>query len=517
MDINMNEKISIEQANPFVGIEHTTHTIDNIMSFKSKIVFKSDNGPIVELQDDETGLLYTSESEDIVELNAGDEINILYEENGLAVKDSGKFALYQEVLTKAKNGQVFNADVVSSVQQGLLMSINGLQCFLPEGQIGLEKRNDLRSFVGEVIDVKLVSIKLKEKEWNRFLPIVSHKILEDEKKMLESRDKLQDLKVGSIITGVVKSIVSYGVFVTLFPSVDGLIHITDLSWDRISDPSELLYVGQNINVIVLDINQKDNGEIRISLGLKQLTTNPWDMFYKNNREGEIVSGAICAITDYGIFVLLDSGVQGLVQRTELSWDKKVKPNDFQKGQFVTAKIIYIDSEKERIQLSIKQTQTDPWDNINGKLVVGDIIETTISNITNFGIFVTILDGIEGLIHVSELSWIEIINNPQDYYSLGDHLNAAIISIDMGTRKIALSHKRILPNPWQTHSVGQHVNAIILDIGEHGIQVKLEKDNLPAFIPAKFVKEDYSQNGISILECIIQEIDEDKRRIILSIA
>lgn len=314
-----------------------------------------------------------------------------------------------------------------------------------------------------------------------------------------------------------KNITSYGAFVTLFPTIEGLIHITDLSWKRVSDPSEILSIGQNINVIIFDIKQMNDGKTQISLGLKQLTQRPWELLDKNSKKGDVVSGSICNITDYGIFIMLSSGVQGLVHRTELSWNPKITSKDFHKGQIVTAKIINIDWEKEKLLLSIKQMQADPWEDIEGKIAVGDVVRTTISNFTNWGIFVTIVNGIEGLIHLSELSWTEKIKKPQDHYTLGEELKAIIISIDKNKKKIELSHKQIQPNPWQKYSVGQHVNAIILEIEKHGIQLKLEDDNLPAIIPARLVYRDYNFEENSKLECIIQEIDENKRRIILAIA
>src|SRR5574344_332256 len=518
MDVimNMNDKLSIEQANPLSGIKHVTNHSSDIKPFCTKVEFKSETGLIVTLPNDDTCLLSTPELEDNMEIKPGDEIDILFHPEGLAMKDNGTFRLYMNVLSKARDGQIFKASVIAATRQGLLISIEGIQCFMPEGQIGLEKRDDLQTFVGDTIDVKLISVKLKEKEGNRFLPIVSHKILEDEKNVIEAQDKLRVLKVGNIIQGTVKSIASYGVFVTLFPSVDGLIHITDLSWERISDPSEILSVGQIISVVILDIKQMDDGKNKISLGLKQLSQRPWERFDKNSKEGDVVSGSICNIIDYGIFIMLPSGVQGLVHRTELSWNTKVTSRDFQKGQIVSAKIINIDWGKEKLLLSIKQMLADPWKNIEDKIAVGDVVEVTINNFKNFRIFVTLANGIEGLIHVSELSWTEKIKKPKDHYTLGDHMNAVITSIDKDKKKIELSHKQILPNPWQEYSVGQHVNAIITEMDKHGIQVILENDNLPAFIPAKFLSKDLTLEENSKLVCLIQEIDENKRRIILAI-
>lgn len=512
----MEIKQSIEQANPFLGIEHATAKISDITPFNSKIEFKLENGVIVTLPNEEICLLSETNTEDLQGLEIGSSINIICDLEGNAYKNDEKFKLYKAIIAKANEGHIFTANIVNATKQGLIVVIDELQCFLPEGQIGVEKRGNLETFVGNNIDVKLISVKLKEKEGNRFLPIVSHKILEDEKYAIEIQDKLQDIQVGSVIQGTVKNIASYGVFVTLFPTVEGLVHITDLSWERVSDPSEIVSIGQNINVLILDIKQTNDGKKRISLGVKQLSQKPWELFDKNSKEGDIVSGSICNIVDYGLFIMLPSGVQGLVHRTELSWNSKITSKHFEKGQVVSAKIINIDWEKEKLLLSIKQMQEDPWENIEDKISVGDIVDTIIDDITSFGLFVSIYDGIGGLIHKSDFSWTEIIKKPRDYYTIGEHIKAKIISIDKDKKKIELSHRQILPNPWQKHIVGQHINAIIREIDKSGINVMLEEDNLPAFIPARLISKDSAFEINNKLECLIQEIDENKRRIILAI-
>lgn len=504
----MGNTISIEQANPFTGFDNIFNSISDIKNICTNIEFKSETRLIVSLPNNETSLLADSTIEDFREFNTGSSVNVYYDSEGTVCKDNGQYDTYKSIISEANSGNVFSAKIIDELRQGLLVTINGLQCFLPKGQIGVVKMNKSQTY-GNTIDVKLISIKLKEEDWNRFLLIVSHKIIEDE-------NKLRNIEVGSIMQGIVKNITSYGVFVTLFPTIEGLIHITDLSWKRISNPSEILSIGQKIDVMILDIKQTNDGKTKISLGLKQLTQRPWKLFDKNSKRGDVVSGSICDITDYGIFIMLSSGVQGLVHKTELSWNSKVTSKDFHKGQIVTAKIINIDWEKEKLLLSIKQMQADSWENIERKITVGDVVETTITNFTNFGIFVTIANGIEGLIHVSELSWTEKIKKPQDYYILGENLKAVIISIDKDKKRIELSHKQILPNPWLKYSIGQHVNAIILGIEKHGIQVKLEDGDLPAIIPARLVPKGYTFEENSKLECLIQKIDENKRRIILAI-
>ncbi|MBF1545304.1 MAG: S1 RNA-binding domain-containing protein [Prevotella salivae] len=506
----MNKK-SIESSNPFVDIEHVTNTISDIVALRTKVVFRSNNGLIVSLPDDDTSLLQGAKSDEIINMSPNDVIDIYYDAEGNSYKDNGKYEVYKNILSKASNGHVFNAIVIDITKQGLLVSVEGLQCFLPEGQIGVENHTDLRSFVSQTIEVKLISVKLKEKEGNRFLPIVSHKILTEERNL----EKINTLSIGSIVNGIVKNIENYGVFVTLLPSIDGLIHITDLSWERISNPTEIVSVGQSITVKILDIKQ-NKGKTNISLGLKQLTQKPWERFDRNIKEGDIVTGPVCNIMDFGVFLKLSCGIQGFIHKSELAWDTHISSKDFSIGQTLTAKIIKIDWEQEKLLLSLKQMTSDPWSSIDEKIAVGNIVDVTIKSFTNFGVFVKIVDGIEGLIHVSELSWIEKIKKPKDIYNVDDRLKAVILSIDKDKRKIELSFKQVSPNPWLIYQTGQQVNATVDNIAKNGIQVKIVGTNLPAFIPSNFSSHDLSIEESSKLICEIKEIDLNKKRIILAI-
>lgn len=506
----MNKK-SIEALNPFVDIEHVTNTISDIVALKTKVVSKSDYGLIVSLPDDDTSLLQGAKSDEIINTSPNDVIDIYYDAEGNSYKDNGKYEVYKNILSKASNGHVFNAIVTDITKQGLLVSVEGLQCFLPEGQIGVGNHADLRSFLSQTIEVKLISIKLKEKEGNRFLPIVSHKILTEEQNL----EKINTLSIGSIVDGIVKSIENYGVFVTLLPSIDGLIHITDLSWEKISNPSEIVSVGQSITVKILDTKEK-KGKTNISLGLKQLTQKPWERFDRNTKEGDIVTGSVCNIMDFGILVKLPCGVQGFIHKSELAWDSQISTKVFSRGQQLTAKIIKIDWEQEKLLLSLKQMTSDPWSSIDEKIAIGNIVDVTIKNFTNFGIFVKIVDGIEGLIHVSELSWIEKVKKPKDIYNIDDRLKAIILSIDKDKRKIELSLKQVCPNPWLRYQTGQQVYATVDYIAKNGIQVKIEGTNLPAFIPSNFSPHDLPIQESSKLICEIKEIDVNKKRIILAI-
>jgi len=512
----MNDKISIEQANPFTDNDIVISSIDSIKKHTTKIEFKSDNRIIVALPDGDTSLLLNTNIEEASLYESDDAIEVYTDSEGYVYKANEKYDIYKNIISKAKNGHVFNGKVIDATKQGLLVTIDGLQSFMPEGQIGNDKSEDLQSYIGKTIDVKLISIKLKEKEGNRFLPVVSHKAIEDEKNEALTQEKLSLLKVGDTVTGKVKQIANYGVFVTLFPSVDGLIHITDLSWERVSNPAKIVSVDQQIDVVILEMKRMNDGNHRISLGLKQLTQKPWERFDKNLKEGDLVSGTICNIVDYGIFIMLPCGVQGLVHRTELSWDTTVTSKSFQKGDTIISKIIKIDWEKEKLLLSIKQTQQDPWTNITDKYSIGDIIDTTVINIKNFGLFVKIAQGIEGLIHVSELSWTDKIQKPQLIYNIGDSIKAIILNIDTNKRSFELSNKRLQMDPLEKHQIGEHVNAIVVDTIKKGIQLKLEDDDLSAFIPKHSIPNGESFTAGTTLNCVIKDIYKGKRTIIVAV-
>ena len=457
-----NDKISIELSNPFAESGVVTCSIEDIRKIDTTVEFKSDNGIIVALPDGDSSLLTGLNEDDISIYNLGDSISVYADTEGNICKANDKYEIYKSVLSKANKGCVFSGKVIDSTKQGLLVDVDGLQAFMPKGQIGLDVNENFQSYIGRCIDVKLISVKLKEKEGNRFLPVVSHKALVDEKNIELSQEKLDELKVGDTVSGIVKKIENYGVFVSIFPSVDGLIHITDLSWKRVSNPADIVTIGEHIDVVVLEKKQMKDGKFRISLGLKQLSQKPWDSFDKKSKAGDLVTGTICNITDYGVFIMLPCGVQGLVHKTELSWDAETTSKSFQKGNSITSKIINIDWEKEKLLLSIKQTQQDPWMNMIDKYAVGDIVDTSVINIKNFGLFVKVDQGIEGLIHVSELSWTDKIQKPQLIYNVGDRIRAIIIKIDKDKRIFELSHKRLQMDPLGNHQIGEHVTAIVVD-------------------------------------------------------
>lgn len=455
----MQNRINIEQANPFIGCENITYSINDIKRIRSTFECMTENGMIVSLSNNDSAIINCFPADDPPLYKEGGDVNIIFDKDQKIYFDKAKDQILFDLYSKAKLGSTFIGEVTDVVNQGLLVNIHDVLCFMPKNHIGLEKDN-FQSFIGDSLEVKLISIKLKEKEGNRFLPVVSHKVLLDE--ATNKPDGLKDLQIGTVIHGTVKNISPYGVFVTILPGLDGLIHITDLSWERVSNPEDIVDIGQSLDVVILDIKSNKDGKTRISLGLKQLTQKPWTKLNKNTIVGDTVSGTICNIKDYGVFIMLECGVQGLVHKTELSWNIQIKPHDYQIGQVVSAKIMNIDWEKEKLLLSIKQTQQDPWIKINEKFAVGDILDTTITNITNFGLFVKVAPGIEGLIHVSELSWDDKIQKPQSIYNIGDSIKAIITNINKERRSLGLSHKRLQIAPFENHPICEHVNATDVD-------------------------------------------------------
>lgn len=515
--MSMKHKPTIEQVNPFDRCDSVTASLSTLQFTKAKVEYKSERELFVALPDNAISLVANITSDDIKRINIGDSVAIYQDSDMSTYKDNGQCHLYLDMLSKAKAGHIFKGKVIQATPKGLLLTIGGLQSFMPMSHIGTGEARDLQKYVGQDMEVKVIRIKLKEQENNRFLPIVSHKVVEAEHSIV-GPNKIKTLKVGDVISGVVKSITHYGVFVTLFPSIDGLIHITDLSWKIISDPTEIVSVGQEISVAVLDIRQEEHsGKYLISLGLKQLSPSPWELMDSTIQVGEIVSGTICGINNYGLLLILECGVRGFIRKAELSWDSQVSPQDYLQGQAISAKIIHLDREHKELLLSIKRMSPDPWVAAVEKIyAVGDILDVIIEDCKKKKVYVKTSDGYSGFIPQSELSWIKRIKRPKEHFEVGEYLTVVVLRIDQENRQIEFSRKRIIPNPWEKYSVNQSVKATIVSIDKTGIYAKLVDDSLPAFIPSNTLLDEPSYEVNNQLNCKIQEIDEPGMKMVLSI-
>ncbi len=358
--------------------------------------------------------------------------------------------------------------VTHKVKGGLSVDI-GIPAFLPGSQIDIQRIMDFDQFVGQTITANI--IKLNKKRGNVIISRRKH--LSDQR--AEARQLvLGKLNVGEVIRGIVKNITNYGVFIDI-GGVDGLLHITDMTWGRISHPSELVKIGDTVTIKVLSFDKNNE---KISLGLKQLSSNPWEQIAEQVKIGSKVKGRISSITDYGLFVEVAKGVEGLVHISEISWTDRITnlPQKFKVGQEIDVLVVSVDPENRRMSLSIKQLEQNPWEAIGQKFAIGQKIKGTISNITDFGVFVQLMPGVDGLVHISDLSWTEHINHPSDIFNRGDEVEAIILAVDEGNKKISLGIKQLTPDPWEKvkdeYPIGSIIDGEVSKTTSFGAFVKL---------------------------------------------
>lgn len=444
---------------------------------KGAIVQISHDGVLVNIGYKSDGLVprYEFSHHELDKLKIGDEIEVILDDledfQGnviLSYEKAKAMRAWDHIMKLYDEGKPVEGIVTHKVKGGLNVDI-GIPAFLPGSQIDLQRVSDFDHYVGQSIMAHI--IKLNKKRGN--VIISRRKYLTDQRS--ESRKKVLDLlKEGQIIQGTVKNITNYGVFIDI-GGVDGLLHITDMTWGRISHPNELVRLGDSITVKVLSFD-KDNE--KISLGLKQLEENPWEKVAQTLKVGDKVKGKISSITDYGLFVEIAKGVEGLVHISEISWINRITDlaNKFNVGQEIEVLIVSLDTENRRMSLSIKQLQKNPWDSVAEQFKVGQKIKGTISNITDFGIFVQLLPGIDGLVHISDLSWTEHIEHPADIYKKGDAVEAVVLSIDSENKKVSLGIKQLAQDPWETiqeqYKVGDIIDGQVSKITNFGAFVKL---------------------------------------------
>lgn len=444
---------------------------------KGTIVQIDHDGVLVNIGYKSDGLVprYEFSHHELERFKLGDEIEVILDDledfQGnviLSYEKAKAMRAWDQIMKLYDEGKPVEGIVTHKVKGGLNVDI-GIPAFLPGSQIDLQRVSDFDHYVGQTIMAHI--IKLNKKRGN--VIISRRKYLTDQRS--ESRKKVLDsLKEGQIIQGTVKNITNYGVFIDI-GGVDGLLHITDMTWGRISHPNELVRLGDTITVKVLSFD-KDNE--KISLGLKQLEENPWEKVAQTLKVGDKVKGKISSITDYGLFVEIAKGVEGLVHISEISWTNRITDlsNKFTIGQEIEVLIVSLDAENRRMSLSIKQLQKNPWDSVAEQFKVGQKIKGTISNITDFGIFVQLLPGIDGLVHISDLSWTEHIEHPADIYKKGDTVEAIVLSIDSDNKKVSLGIKQLTQDPWESiqeqYKLGDIIDGQVSKITNFGAFVKL---------------------------------------------
>ena len=396
---------------------------------------------------------------------------------------------------------------------GMIVDVFGIEAFLPGSQIDVKQIRDYDVFVGKTMEFKVVKINQEFKN-----VVVSHKALIEAELEQQKKDIIAKLEKGQVLEGTVKNITSYGVFIDL-GGVDGLIHITDLSWGRVNDPNEVVALDQKLNVVILDF---DDEKKRIALGLKQLQPHPWDALDENLKVGDKVNGKVVVMADYGAFVEIAPGVEGLIHVSEMSWSQHLRSaQDFMKvGDDVEAVILTLDRKERKMSLGIKQLKADPWENIEGKYPVGSKHSAKVRNFTNFGVFVELEEGVDGLIHISDLSWTKKIKHPSEFTQIGADIDVQVLEIDKENRRLSLGHKQLEENPWDVFetvfTVGSIHEGTIIELLDKGAVIALPYGVEGFATPKHLVKEDGSQAQVEEkLDFKVIEFNKESKRIILS--
>ncbi|MCB0657873.1 MAG: 30S ribosomal protein S1 [Saprospiraceae bacterium] len=479
------------------------------------------NGDIVlDINYKSDGLVSLGEFRDTPDLKVGDTIEVYVEkkedERGQLILSRRKAKLlraWERLVDSYNNGTIITGTVVSKTKGGLIVDAGGLETFLPGSQIDIKPIIDYDAYVGKTMEFKVVKINELIKN-----AVVSHKAL-IESDLAEQREAIiSGLEKGQVLEGIVKNITDFGAFMDL-GGVDGLLYITDISWGRINHPSEVLKLNEKVNVVVLDF---DENKKRISLGLKQLQPHPWDVLDDTVKEGAVVKGKIVNIEDYGAFLEITPGVEGLIHVSEVSWSNQpVNAREFfQLGQEFEAKIVTIDREERKMSLSLKQLTNDPWDDLETKYPIGSRHSGEVKNLTPYGVFVELEEGIGGMVHISDLSWTKRYSHPSEFTKVGEKIEVVILEIDKDNRKLSLGHKQIEENPWDVFEtvfpVGSYHEATIIKKDDRGAIVLLPY-GLEAFAPIKHIrKEDGSSANIDeTLTFKVIEFNRDDKRILVS--
>lgn len=431
----------------------------------------------------------------------------------LSHEDAMRDRAWKRIEEALETKETITGYIDKSIKGGMLVNIFGVNAFLPGSQIDVRPIRDFEEFVGKTMEFRVIKVN---PDYHNV--VVSHKALIEEELEAQRAEIISHLEKGQVLEGTVKNITSYGAFIDL-GGVDGLVHITDLSWGRINSPEEVVEIGQKINVVVLDY---DEDRKRIALGLKQLTPHPWDALEEGLQVGDKVTGKVVVLTDYGAFVEVKPGVEGLVHVSEMSWTKHVHhPSDLLKvGEEIECVILSIDREERKMSLGIRQLTPDPWESIEERYPIGSKHTAEVRNFTHFGIFVTFEDGIDGLIHISDLSWTKKIKHPSDFTTIGSKIDVVVLDVDKESRRLSLGHKQCTPDPWASiegvYAIGSVHKGKVGEISARGAVINFP-DEIEGFAPLKqLTKEDGAQAETGEeLDFKVLEFNRSAKRIIVS--
>ena len=519
-DFNWDTSANISKEELDKAYDETLNKVADHQVVDGKVISVDKKEVVVNIGYKSDGIIPASEFRYNPDLKIGDVVEVYVES---AEDKKGQLILSHKKARLSKSWDRVNAalDAEEVVQGyikcrtkgGMIVDVFGIEAFLPGSQIDVHPIRDYDQFVGKTMEFKIVKINQEFRN-----VVVSHKALIEQELEAQKKEIIGKLEKGQILEGTVKNITSYGVFVDL-GGVDGLIHITDLSWGRVDDPHKVVELDQKINVVILDF---DDEKKRIALGLKQLTPHPWDALDANLKVGDHVKGKVVVLADYGAFVEIQPGVEGLIHVSEMSWSQHLRSaQEFLKvGEEVEAVILTLDRDERKMSLGIKQLREDPWEAIETKYPVGSKHTAKVRNFTNFGVFVELEEGVDGLIHISDLSWTKKVKHPSEFTQVGAEIEVIVLDIDKENRRLSLGHKQLEDNPWDVfeakYTVGSIHEGKIIELLEKGAVVQLDEDVEGFATPKHLQKEDGSQaQAGETLEFKVIEFNKDSKRIILS--
>src|SRR5690554_2249863 len=499
--------------------ENFVDTLDNEV-VEGTVVFMTDRDAIIDINAKSEGVISLNEFRYNPDLKVGDKVEVLID---VREDSSGQLILshrkartikaWERVNLAHDEGTIVNGYVKDRTKGGMIVDVFGIEAFLPGSQIDVKPIRDYDMFVDKTMAFKVVKINPEYKN-----VVISHKALIEEELEQQKKEIISKLEKGQVLEGIVKNITSYGVFVDL-GGVDGLVHITDLSWGRIQHPEAVVKLDDKINVVILDF---DNEKKRIALGLKQLTPHPWDSLSESLKVGDIVKGKVVVMADYGAFVEIAPGVEGLIHVSEISWTQHLhSAQDFMSvGDEIEAVILTLDREERKMSLGVKQLKPDPWESIEEKFPVGSTHKAKVRNFTNFGAFVEIEEGVEGLIHISDLSWTKKIKHPSEVTEIGSEIEVQVLDIDKENRRLSLGHKQLEENPWDVFetifTVGSVHEGTIIEMLDKGALISLPYGVEGFATPKHLIKEDGTPVEVDEkLDFKVIEFNKDAKRIIVS--
>ena len=509
-----------DKAAQKAAYEGTLNNVNDNEVVEGTVTSLNDREVVVNIGYKSEGIIARSEFRYAPDLKVGDTVEVYIENQEdkkgqlvLSHKKARQSRSWDRVNAALANDEIVTGFVKCRTKGGMIVDVLGTEAFLPGSQIDVKPIRDYDTFVGKTMEFKIVKINQEFRN-----VVVSHKALIEAELEQQKKEIISKLEKGQILEGTVKNITNYGVFIDL-GGVDGLIHITDLSWGRVSDPKEIVELDQKLNVVIIDF---DDEKKRIALGLKQLTPHPWDALDPDLKVGDKVKGKVVVMADYGAFIEIAPGVEGLIHVSEMSWSAHLhSAQEFMKvGDEVEAVILTLDREERKMSLGVKQLKADPWENIEEKYPVGSQHTAKVRNFTNFGVFVEVEEGVDGLIHISDLSWTKKVKHPSEFTKIGEPIEVQVLDIDKENRRLSLGHKQLEDNPWDKFEEMFTQDSVhqgkITEVLDKGAVIALEGGVEGFATPKHLVKEDGSQAQLGeTLDFKVIEFNKEAKRIILS--